>query len=163
MSKRIKKVLIILIPSLTVMALVFVLLPSNRAFFGSLASNSLSAGMWEDDSKNWSRAFHEDQPTEVEVVHSKYWKSNHFTDEFIYFFEIEATPEWRDAFLKKRNLVPVPSSLARSFRTNTHTDMTPDWFAPDPVSKYDVYDANGFGSVWIDRVTGHIFFYDIQV
>lgn len=164
MFKRIKKILIVLVSISVLTALVFVLNPGLRAFFGAQIVNLQNAGTWENDPKNWFRAFNEDQPSDVKVIHSKYWKSNHFTDEFIYYFEVEATPEWKEAFLNKRSLVLVPASTARSFRTNIYSDMTPSWFAPDPVSKYDVWDKTGsFGSVWIDKSDGHIYFYDMQL
>jgi len=84
--------------------------------------------------------------------------------EFIYCFEVEATPEWKDAFLKKRGFTQVSPSVARSFRTNIGSDDTPDWFAPDPVELYDVWDKNGyFGSVWTNKTNGHVFFYDMQL
>ena len=82
----------------------------------------------------------------------------------MYYFEVEAPLEWKDAFLKKHGLIRVSPSAARSFRTNVHSDATPAWFAPDPVELYDVWDKAGyFGSVWINRTNGHIFFYDVQL
>lgn len=138
--------------------------PGFFAFFAAQSDGILHAGNWEDDPKNWDRAFNEDKPTEVKVIHSKFWRSNHFTDEHIYYFEVEATPEWRDAFLKKLGLTQVSSATARSFRTNEHLDDIPTWFAPDPVGNYDVWDQPGyFGSVWMNKTNGHFFFYDIHL
>ena len=133
-------------------------------FFGLQTTSVLNAGTWEDDPKNWSRAFNRPQPAEVKVIHSKYWKSNHFTHEFAYFFEVQVSPEWKDAFLKNLNVEPVPASQARSFRTNMHSDLTPSWFAPDPVENYEVWDKPGrFGTVWINKTNGNIFFYSVQL
>jgi hypothetical protein len=141
-----------------------ILLPGFLTFFILQADSIQHAGTWEDDPKNWYRAFNEKQPAEVKVIHSKYWRSNHFTYEYIYFFEVQATTEWRDAFLKKHKLELVSPSTARSFRTNTHSDTTPNWFAPDPVNNYDVWDKDGyFGSVWINKTNGHIYFYDVEL
>jgi len=138
--------------------------PSFFYFFTAQADGILRAGTWEDDAKNWNRAFNEVQPAQVKVIHSKYWKSDHFTEEFVYYFEVELTSEWRDAFLKKHGLTHVPSIVARSFRTNIHSDGIPDWFAPDPVELYDVWDKPGyFGSAWVNKTNGHFFFYDIQL
>ena len=164
MSKRIKKVLIVLVSLVALLVIAFILLPGVLPFFAMQADSIQHAGTWEDDPKNWYRAFNEEQPAQVKVVHSKYWRSNHFTYEFIYYFEVQATPEWRDAFLRKKNLALVSPSSARSFRTNNHSDDTPNWFAPDPVDIYDVWDKAGyFGSVWINKTNGHIFFYDAQL
>jgi hypothetical protein len=164
MNKYIKKFLIILVSLGALLFVAFILMPDVRTFTILQVSDMLRAGTWEDDPKNWYRAFNEEQPAEIKVVHSKYWKSNHFTDEFIYFFEVQAMPKWKEAFLRKRNFELVSTSSARSFRTNNHSDITPDWFAPDPVDKYDVWDTAGsFGSVWINKTNGHMFFYDVQL
>ena len=133
MSKRIKQVLLIGISVLALVVVILALQSDSRAFFAMQADSIRHAGTWEDDPKNWYRAFHEQPPAEVKVVHSKFWRSNHFTYEFMYYFEIKATPEWRDAFMEKRGLKRVSASVARSFRTNIHSDDTPAWFAPDPV------------------------------
>jgi len=86
------------------------------------------------------------------------------TDEHIYYFEVEATPEWRDTFLKKLGLTKVSPAIARSFRTNIHSDETPVWFAPDPVEIYEIWDKPGyFGSVWMNKTNRHFFFYEMQL
>jgi hypothetical protein len=96
---------------------------------------------------------------QIKVVHSKYWRSDHFTFEYLYYFEVEATPEWREAFLKEKKLILVPTASAMSYRSTTHSDATPSWFAPEPVDLYDTYDLPGYpGSVWINKSNGHIFF-----
>ena len=165
MSKRIKKVFIILTALMALLVIAFILQPGVLPFIAMQADSIQHAGTWEDDPKNWYRAFNEEQPAQVKVVHSKYWRSNHFTYEFIYYFEVEATPEWKDNFVAKQGLKQVSPSIARSFRTNNHSDDTPNWFAPDPVDRYEVWDKAGyiFGSVWIDKTNGHIFFWDAQL
>ena len=164
MSMRIKKVLLVGLCLVALLVVVVLLRPDTRAFFAMQTESIRHAGTWEDDPQNWHRAFSEHQPAQVKVIHSKYWRSDHFTVEFIYYFEVEATQEWRDAFLKKRGLTQVAPSVARSFRANMHSDDTPGWFAPDPVELYDVWDRAGyFGSVWIVKTNGHIFFYDMQL
>jgi len=40
--------------------------------------------------------------------------------------------------------------------------MLPDWFVPEPVSKYEVWDRPGYpGSVWIEKTNGCIYFYEV--
>jgi len=164
MNRRIKQVLLTGLCLVSLLVAVALLLPGTCAFLAMQAEGIREAGTWEDDPQNWRRAFNEEQPAQVKVIHSKYWRSNHFTLEFIYYFEVVATPEWRDAFLKKRGLMHVSPSVARSFRTNMLSDKTPDWFAPDPVELYEVWDEAGyFGCVWINKTNGHLFFYDVQV
>jgi hypothetical protein len=167
MSKRYKLILIIGIIAIPLVLLfvVTVLLRSGIfAFFAMQADSVQHAGTWEDDPQNWYRAFGEQKPPQVQVIHSKYWRSDHFTYECIYYFEVKATPEWKDEFLKKNGLIPVSPSVARSFRTNNHSDDTPAWFAPDPVELYDVWDMPGyFGSVWMNKTNGYFYFYNVNI
>jgi hypothetical protein len=162
--KRVKNILIVLVSLMALLALALIFQPGVIPFFLMQTESIQHAGTWEDDPGNWRRAFDEEQPAQVKVVHSKYWRSNHFTYEFIYYFEVKATPEWTDAFLRKKNLALVSPSSARSFRVNNDSHDTPSWFAPDPVELYDVWDQPGYtGSVWINKTNGHIFFYDAQL
>ena len=128
-------------------------------------SSSSVAGTWEDDPRNWYRAFEEEQPADVTVIHSHYWRSDHWTYEYTYFFEVKASDEWRDDFLKKRNAKLLPASKARSYWIYGNKGITPNWFAPGPVSEYEVWDERPgyFGSIWINKSNGHIFFWDRQV
>ena len=153
----------LLLNAITIPALVFYAFLFSSSML--TASFYIGSGTWEDDPKNWYRAFGEEQPSEVTVIHSKYWNSAHWTEEYMYFFEVRATPEWRDAFLRRRELQPVPPSEVRSFRSpDPPSDITPDWFAPDPVTDYDVWDRAGYhGSVFINKINGHIHFYGVQL
>ncbi len=122
-----------------------------------------SAGTWENDAQNWQRAFKTNAAPEVTVIHSKYWKSDHFTEEFIWFFEINATPAWREEFLQSRGLKLLSTSESRTFRDNHKSAITPVWFAPDPVELYDVWGASQRGSVWINKTNGHLHFFGMQL
>jgi hypothetical protein len=163
MKKRTKKVLIVLAFLVTALVIVLVLQPSLVTFAILQTEGKRQAGTWEDDPKNWYRAFKTEQPPEVTVIHSKYWRSDHFTDEHMYFFEVRSTPEWKDSFLRSRKVEPVPPSKARSFRDNNGSDV-PIWFASDSTESFEVWDQPGYyGSIWINKTNGHIFFFDIQL
>ncbi len=164
MSKRLQQILVAGFCLVVLLIAVVLLRPDICGFFALQAEGIRNAGTWVDDPQNWYRAFREPLPAQVKVIHSKYWRSDHFTFEFSYYFEVAATPEWRDAFLKQRGLTRVPASMARSFRTNMHSDDAPGWFAPEPVTRYDVWDRSGYsGSLWIDKTNGHVFFYAMQL
>ncbi len=122
------------------------------------------AGKWEDDAGNWYRMFQEEKPSDVEIIHSLYWRSDHFTDEFMFFAEVKASAGWRSGYFKKYKLEPVHPAKARSFRTDTSCSLTPGWFVPGPIGDYDVWDVPGrFGSVWIDRKNGHMHFFRMRL
>ena len=131
---------------------------------GIIMRGNPNAGTWEDDPQNWNRAFGQDPPVGVSVVHSYYWESDHFTHEYIYFFEVKASQEWKEAFLKERKVEPVAPSKAWSFRYSHNYDDTPEWFAPDSVENYNVWDRPKYhGSIWINKTSGHIHFYGVQL
>jgi hypothetical protein len=127
-----------------------------------LRESKKDAGTWENDPENWQRAFGENPPADVSVVHSYYWGSDHFTTEFIFFFEVKASPTWREAFIKSRDAVPVPGSNACCFEVGY--DGTPAWFVPKPVELYEVWDRPGYrGSLWLNKTNEHFYFYGVQL
>ena len=160
-----KKILLPLVLLVTVLLLAFVVLQSDILAFGAMQyAGKEQAGTWDDDPQNWQRAFGEAQPAGVTVIRSRFWKSDHFPEEFIYYFEIAATPEWKASYLKSHALVTVPAATASSFRQSTGTPNTPDWFAPEPVERYETWDVPGYsGSLWIDRASGHIYLFGAQL
>ena len=80
----------------------------------------------------------------------------------MFFFEVQASPQWREALLKERNAEPVAVSNARCFEV--HYDETPAWFVPTPVENYDVWDRPGYhGSIWLNRTNEHLYFYGVQL
>lgn len=129
---------------------------------GIIARGNPNAGTWLDDSGNWKRAFGKAPPVDLTVVHSYYWESDHFTTEFIYFFEVKAPAAWRNTFLAERGVGPVSPTNARGFEVGY--DETPAWFVPPPVTDYDVWDRPGYhGSVWLNRTNEHFYFYGVQL
>src|SRR5690348_10176314 len=91
------------------------------------------SGTWNDDPKNWERAFSEHTPTNIGVVHSMYWRSAHWTYEYAYYFEV--TGAVRRVLLSDTNLVQLASTNA-SFE---HFGEKPAWFAPKPFEAYEVW------------------------
>ncbi len=67
---------------------------------GIIARGNPNAGLWEDDSKNWNRAFHGDPPR-VSLWFTQNTGSQTISRTSIYFFEVKAPPEWQESFLLK--------------------------------------------------------------
>lgn len=133
-------------------------------FFALQMDSLVHAGTWENDPKNWHRAFKEEPPVGIKVIHSKYWRSRHFTYEYAYYFEVCPSPEWKEAFLKKHDLERVSPPQSSTYHGNYHSDLTPDWFVPGASDNYEIWDKHGYhGSVWIDKSNGHLFFFEIEV
>jgi len=159
MTNRKRLALIAVLSLLALVTAIGLFRPNGIAFFLLLLNNN-KGGTWEDDPDNWCRAFNAKKPEDINIIHSKYWKSNHFTEEHMYFFEVQASAEWKNTFLKQHNLEQISPSAAPSFN-NGHVEFTPIWFVPDPVNAYDVWGSSGgSGMVWINRNNGHIYFYE---
>ena len=61
----------------------------------SLCVGCHRSGTWNDNPKNWERAFGQKPPKDLKIVHSQYWRSPHFTLEFEYFFEFAPSDTFR--------------------------------------------------------------------
>lgn len=123
------------------------------------------SGTWEDDPRNWARAFDAAQPKAVTVVHSKYWRSPHWSLEFRYFFQLKAEAEFRREYLDRNELVQLPASgVAASI--GDRRDV-PAWFCPKAPEAYDGWarrdPADGRFRALIDRESGDLYLTDEQL
>ena len=124
-------------------------------------SCSGDSGSWDDDSKNWSRAFSgQTLPPDVKVLHSRYWKSPHFTYEAEYFFEFTAPHKFIDDWISHEKLV-----LTLPTKENTPPYFhKPDWFTPRTLDEYEMWQPanapNDKFRLYRDRSTGTLFVTD---
>jgi hypothetical protein len=125
-----------------------------------------SSGTWEDDPDNWGRAFHSKKPDSAIILHSKYWRSPHWTYEFQYFFEIEQNYDLKKQLFTQNKLIQLQGVAAREAKDKFFGE-SPKWFAPKAVNSYEVWvyeDKNQSNfRVLVDKVTGNIFLTDYQV
>jgi len=126
----------------------------------------LKSGTWEDDPANWNKAFRSTKPDDVIVVHSRYWRSPHWSYEAGYVFEIAANAALRQRLFSENRLVKLGGAAAAESKRLCFGEC-PVWFAPKPVEQYEVWgyaeEPKGNFRVLIDRDTGTIFLSDFQV
>jgi hypothetical protein len=131
------------------------------SLFPILLCGCHKSGTWTDDAGNWKRAFGRSPPKELQIVHSIYWRTPHFTREDGWTFHIKSPSsfykEWLAAY-KVRH--PDPAELQRLELLKADK---PSWFLPKPMTEYEVWvidqpDSN-FG-LFIDRTTGEWFVTD---
>ena len=100
------------------------------------------------------------------VVHSKCWRSSHWTYEFQYFFQIMPNTRFTAKLFAENKLRQVTGAEAAAVKKNVFGDP-PSWFAPKDVSEYEIWvldtEPNRNFKVLIDRQTGVIFASDYQV
>jgi len=119
-------------------------------------------GTYVDDKHNFERAFKFQQPKDVQVVHSIYWQSPHFTDEHCYFFELQ--PREGSTILKiftSARDVALVIDEAREMPPGLAMER-PKWFAPSARSAYERWaSTNQFSPFGVlrDKNDGRIFVY----
>ncbi len=134
--------------------------------FIAIASIALTlvgcGGTYVDDKHNFERALQFQRPVDVQVVHSIYWQSPHFTDEHCYFLELQ--PSEGSSILKTlttaQDVVPVTDE-AREIPPSLAVER-PKWFAPSPRSAYELWaSTNRFSTFGVlrDKKDGRIFVY----
>jgi len=101
-------------------------------FFATVTCGYFQAGSWEDDPKNWLRAFGEEKPTEVQVARSLYTRFPHFTHEHVFYFEFKASRDFLEAFIEKLELKRAPILTTQPEFLDRGPDA-PEWFLPEPT------------------------------
>jgi hypothetical protein len=135
-----------------------------------LFSGCHQSGTWENDAKNWERAFGQEPPKGVEIVHSWLWRSPHFTLECEYFFQLRSNRAFAKQAIETgrlENMSVDPNSdqeereqLLRFFHDK------PSWFIPKPIERYEIWrgkpPAENF-RLFLDQDDGSIFLTDFTV
>lgn len=126
----------------------------------------IMAGTWEDDPKNWGRAFQSEKPGDVVVVHSKYWRSAHWTYECAYSFEIQPTEELKQQLFTQNRLRRLSTEEAATAKRSLGP-AAPAWFAPGDIGRYEAWVYQDLPEsnfkVFVDTQSGHLFLNDYQL
>lgn len=106
------------------------------------------------------------KPEDVVVVHSKYWRSPHFTFEFQYFFHIKANQAMHRELFGSGELEQIEDTkkISEAF---SFFDDKPDWFLPKPPEKYEIWmykkEPKQHFKVFVDKDNKDLFLTDYQV
>lgn len=134
--------------------LFILLLAGMYLFFGR------KAGTWQDDPRNWARAFNgAEKSAAIQVHRSYYTRSPHFTYEATYGFAL-SMPEPMLQELIRFNHLTRSETLTRELQPSA---SLPDWFLPGPENRYIVWFApnSSYGfKIYQNRETSHIYIYD---
>ena len=94
-----------------------------------------------DDSANFKRIFGFSKPPDVRVVHSYYWRSSHWTEEYRYFIALEASSRFFAGLTSSELMTAAAPAMALLNRCGAER---PGWFLPKPLGAYEA---------WIPKVT----------
>jgi hypothetical protein len=122
------------------------------------------SGSWEDDPQNWERAFGAKRPATVVVVHSRYWRSPHWSVEYEYFFQLKGDPQSKKEIAERYDLELAQSNGASGL--DGRTPGTPGWFCVGPPGSYEAWRPRERAAsfrMYVDRGTGDLFLTDQQL
>jgi hypothetical protein len=135
------------------------------AFIPAVACGYLRSGTWVDDPKNFARAWGYSKPEEIDMVHSWYWRSPHFTREEAYFFQFRWHEElFRQSIAANQMQAVEPSSMGPASEPQ-FCFAKPAWFVPQAREAYDTWRCPGNVDCWLfrDRQTKALFIYACQM
>jgi hypothetical protein len=143
----------------------FVLLVGLAAvFIAAAACGYFQSGTWVDDPKNYARAWGYSKPAEIDLVHSWYWRSPHFTREEAYFFQFR----WHDELFKQavaRNQMQLVEASSGEAAEPHFCFDRPPWFAAQGREAYEAWRCTGGNDCWLfrDRRTRDLYIYACQM
>ena len=139
----------------------------TRLLLLMIISSSLSScgyfnsGTWEDDPETWNKVFGEEVPSEVEIIHSRFWKSAHWSYEFEVFFEIKTNHSFfKKYFINNADVKKVKKLQFQDY----YFQEKPIWFLPKTIENYVIWtNENENLKIYVDKKTYHIFYTYFQV
>ncbi len=120
------------------------------------------SGTWVDDHDNFKRIFGFDKPFDVEVRHSYYWKSIHWSTEYRYYIALRGSIRFANGLTDPQVMTPaVPDAGALTVCGSN----PPRWFLPKPLNHYALWTPKRAGKyrVFRDEDDGTIFVCDEQL
>jgi len=124
----------------------------------------LSSGIWENDDKNWSRAYGFPLPDSIKLINSWYWRSPHWTLEQAMFFEAKYNEGVKNSYILDTTIIELPYS--DTIKISFFNDK-PKWFLPKPYKFYNIWkgNRNEFDNflLFMDKESGNLFWTDFQI
>lgn len=109
----------------------------------------------EESFELWAQR--DDVPKEIEVINGQFWKSTHWTYEYITFLHFKAPKKWIEEFIRI-------NELKIAVGNHTLPDDAPKWFIPEVGQKVYIPKEFSQGSMYfVNEETGEVLFYEIQL
>ena len=98
-----------------------------------------------------------DVPPDFKIINGQFWKSPHWSYEYITFLHFKAPTKWIDEFIQLNDLQIATGNQSLP-------DDTPEWFEPKIGQKVYIEKEFSDGSMYfVNEKTGEVFFYEIQL
>ncbi len=118
------------------------------------------SGTWENDPRNFTRAWGISKPADVDMVHSWYWRSPHFTREEAYYFHFKWHESLFRGLIDNNQMQPAKDDR----EAPDYCFPKPDWFAPGSRAQYETWRRAG-AETWMfrERSTRDLFIFVCQM
>jgi hypothetical protein len=116
-------------------------------------------GTWVDDSRNFERVFGFSKPHDVDVIHSYYWKSPHWSTEYRYFIALQPSSKFTSGLTTPELMT---SAIPDATAIDACGDKRPQWFLPKPLMSYEMWVSRRGAAyrVFRDKADGTLFVCD---
>ena len=132
-----------------------------KTFIAALLAVFLFTGCLEANTSDARKAYGywtgTNPPADMELFNGEYWRSSHWSLEYVMYLEFKPTNIWWDSFIEQNKMAPdsgeweIPSDA-------------PDWFRPSDSSiEYRVKDFDTGSRCFRDTLTGVCYIYEIQL
>ncbi len=99
----------------------------------------------------------QEPPKDMKVIKESYWKSGHWTREYIVYLKLQSTKSWRTEFILQNKLISDTSKWILP-------EDAPKWFTPAAYCiKWKAHDDFQGSRYLLDTLTGNFYVYEIQL
>lgn len=143
------------------------ILPAIILSLTLLGCGYIDSGVWENHPNNWIRAFNESKPDGIDVVHSRYMSTPHWSHEFEYFFHLRPSDLATKRFTQPPGMKPYTSKDELFLPVDSFFQEKPAWFLPKELVAYDIWirsvEPRGNFRVFKDRESGDLYITENQI
>jgi len=124
-----------------------------------LLLNASCGGTWTDNEDNFKRVFGFARPNEVQVLHSYYWKSAHWSTEYRYYIELKAPNKFVDGLTSSTLMTRATASATDS---GVCGGERPKWFLAKSPERYEMWQPKSSAKyrVYRDKEDGELYVCD---
>jgi hypothetical protein len=101
------------------------------------------------------------------VVHSRFWRSPHWTYEFEYFIQIQPNDKFTKSLFDHNKFKEVRLTNNETDSITHFVQDKPAWFLPKPISNYEVWaysdEPDSRFRLFIDKISKELFLSDNQI
>ena len=115
-----------------------------------------NSGTYDNDPKSWEKVFGEDSPKEIEVIQSRFWKSAHWSYEFEFYCEMNATKDFLTYYF-----IDHFKLKSQKEKVVFYSDNKPNWFINN-IENYEVWEKEHSITLYLNKESSKAYLHCIQ-